>query len=191
MVIAINTKALLPGKMDGYGYYIEEIFSRIAINHPEHQFYFLFDRPFDEQFIYAPNIHPVIIKPQARFSLAWDIWYNWMVPAFLRKIKANVFVSADGFCSLRTSVPQCLVLHDLAFLQHPEFISTSHLRYYKKNTARYLHKAKVIITVSNYSKKDIEEKYGIDSLKIQITPNAPNSLFQPLTYEQREAVKQK
>ena len=36
MVIAINTKALLPGKMEGYGYYIEEIFSRIAIRHPEH-----------------------------------------------------------------------------------------------------------------------------------------------------------
>ncbi|MBP6686238.1 MAG: hypothetical protein KA160_00165, partial [Lacibacter sp.] len=55
MVIAINTKALLPDKMEGYGYYIEEIFSRVAINHPEHQFYFLFDRAFDEEFIYAAN----------------------------------------------------------------------------------------------------------------------------------------
>ena len=191
MVIAINTKALLPEKMEGYGYYIEEIFSRIAIGHPEHQFYFLFDRPFDQRFIYAPNIHPVIIKPQARFSIAWNIWYNWMVPAFLKKIKAKVFVSADGFCSLRTKVPQCLVLHDLAFLHHPEFISASHLRYYQKNTGKFLQKAKVIATVSEYSKKDILANYKIDPSKIQVTPNAPNSLFQPLDYEDKEAVKVK
>jgi glycosyltransferase involved in cell wall biosynthesis len=191
MVIAINTKALLPGKMEGYGYYIEEIFSRIAIKHPEHEFYFLFDRPFGQQFIYAPNIHPVIIKPQARFPLAWNVWYNWTVPAFLRKIKASVFVSADGFCSLRTNVPQCIVVHDLAFLRHPEFISASHLRYYQKNTGRFLRKANVIATVSAYSKKDIIGAYNIDPSKIHVTPNATNTVFKPLEYEEREAIKQK
>lgn len=191
MVIAINTKALLPGKMEGFGYYIEEIFSRIAIDHPEHQFYFLFDRPFDQRFIYAANIHPVIIKPQARFPLAWDIWYNWMLPVFLRKIKADVFVSPDGFCSLRTKVPQLLVLHDLAFHHHPEFISKSHVSYYQKNTGKFLKKSKVIATVSEYSKRDIIEQYKIDPAKIHVTYNAPSSLFQQLPYEEKEQVKEK
>lgn len=191
MVIAINTKALLPGKMEGYGYYIEEIFSRVALNHPEHQFYFLFDRPFDQRFIYTANVHPVIIKPQARFPLAWDIWYNLMLPGFLRKIKADVFVSPDGFCSLRTKVPQCLVVHDLAFLHHPEFISKSHLRYYQKNTSRFLKKAKIIATVSEYSKQDIVEQYKIDPAKIHITYNAPNALFQQLPYEEKDQIKAK
>lgn len=191
MVIAINTKALLPGKMEGYGYYIEEIFSRLAVDRPEHQFYFLFDRPFDKRVVYAPNIHPVIIKPQARFPLAWSVWYNWTVPAFLRKIKANVFVSADGFCSLRTKVPQCLVVHDLAFLHHPEFISDSHLRYYQKNTGKFLQKAKVIATVSEYSKLDIVANYNIEPSKIHVTPNAPNAVFKPLDYDEKDAVKNK
>ena len=191
MVIAINTKALLPGKMEGYGYYIEEIFSRIAIDHPEHQFYFLFDRPFDQGFIYAANVYPVVIKPESRFPLAWKIWYNWTVPVFLRKIKADVFVSPDGFCSLRTKVPQCLVVHDLAFLHHPEFISKSHLNYYQKNTGKFLKKSKVIATVSEYSKQDIVEHFKIDPAKIQVTYNAPGSLFQQLPYEDKEQVKAK
>ncbi|MEJ8842027.1 glycosyltransferase family 1 protein [Lacibacter sp. H375] len=191
MVIAINTKSLLPGKMEGYGYYTEEIFSRIALDHPEHQFYFLFDRPFEQKFIYGANIHPVIIKPQARFSLAWDIWYNWMLPVFLRKIKADVFVSPDGFCSLRTKVPQCLVLHDLAFHHHPEFISKSHLSYYQKNTGKFLKKSKVIATVSEYSKQDIIEQYKIDPAKIHVTYNASSSLFQQLSYKEKEQVKEK
>jgi glycosyltransferase involved in cell wall biosynthesis len=86
-------------------------------------------------------------------------------------------------------VPQCLVLHDLAFLHHPAFISTTHLRYYKKNTGRFLEKAKVIAAVSEYSKKDIVDNYNVDPSKIVVTPNAPNSLFQPLDYQQKEAVK--
>lgn len=191
MVIAINTKALLQGRLEGYGYYIQEIFSRIAKKYPGHQFYFLFDRPFSEEFIYASNIHPVIIKPEARFPLAWNVWYNWMLPKALNKIKADVFVSPDGFCSLRTSVPQCLVVHDLAFLHYPEFIHKSHLRFYKKNTGRFLKKAKVIVTVSEYSKSDIVTQYNIDPQKIHITHNAPQTVFQPLAYDEREAIKAK
>lgn len=189
MVIAINTKALLPGKMEGYGYYIEEIFSRIAIRHPEHQFYFLFDRPFDQRFVYATNIQPIIINPQARLPILWQLWYNWKLPAVLRKIKADVFVSPDGFCSLRIKVPQCLVLHDLAFLHFPHFITKSHLRFYQKYTGRFLEKAKVVITVSEFSKKDIVSHYPINPDKIQIVGNAPNAVFQPLEYEDKERIK--
>jgi glycosyltransferase involved in cell wall biosynthesis len=190
MVIAINTKTLLPGKMEGYGYYIEEIFSRIAKNHPEHQFYFLFDRQFDPQFIYASNIHPVIVHPQARLPVLWQLWYNWSVPAVLRKIKADVFVSPDGFCSLRTNTPQCLVVHDLAFLHYPQFINKSHLRYYRKYTGRFLNKAKVLVTVSAFSKQDIVNQYNISPDKIQITANAPHAVFQPLPQEEKDRIKE-
>ena len=165
MVIAINTKALLPGKMEGYGYFIEEIFSRIALQHPEHQFYFLFDRPFAGEFIYAPNITALVVKPKARFPLAWDVWYNWALPLTLRKIKADVFVSPDGFCSLRTKVPQCLVVHDLAFHHYPQFIPKYQLRYYEKNTDKFLRKAKQVVTVSEFSKQDIIENYQIPATK--------------------------
>lgn len=191
MVIAINTKALLPGKIEGYGYYIDEIFSRIAKNHPEHQFYFFFDRAFDEKFIYATNIHPIVIKPQARFPFAWTVWYNWMLPIYLKHIKADVFVSPDGFCSLNTSVPQCLVVHDLAFVHYPHFISKAHLRYYQKNTKRFLNKAKVVVTVSDYSKQDIQQQLGLPSNKIHIVGNAVNEVFQPVTDEESEKIKLK
>lgn len=190
MKIAINTKSLLPGKMEGYGYYIEEIFSRIAIRHPEHQFYFLFDRPFDQRFIYATNIQPVIVNPQARLPILWQLWYNWKLPAVLQKIKADVFVSPDGFCSLRTKVPQCLVVHDLAFLHYPHFIPKAHLRFYRKYTGRFLEKAKVIVTVSAFSKNDIVSNYSINADSIHIVGNAPNAVFQPLEFEEKERIKQ-
>lgn len=181
---------LVPGKMEGYGYFIEEVFSRIALNNPQHQFYFFFDRPFSNQFIFSHNIKPLLIKPQARHPLLWKIWYNWQIPAALKKIKADVFVSPDGFCSLRTKVPQCLVVHDLAFLHYPGFLVNNHLQYYKKNTGKFLTKAKVVVTVSEFSKQDICSHYKINPDKVHVTYNAANAVFQPLITEEKEKIKQ-
>lgn len=191
MVIAVNTKALLPGKTEGYGYFIEEIFFRVAALHPEHQFYFLFDRAYTLPATASTNIKAVVVTPQARHPLLWQIWYNWRIPAVLKKINAHVFVSPDGFCSLRTTVPQCLVVHDLAFLHYPDFLVGSHLRYYKKNTGRFLAKAKQVVTVSAFSKADIIEKYKTPADKIAVVYNAVHPLFQPLALQQREAIKEK
>ena len=66
MVIAVNTRFLLADRMEGYGYFIKEVFNRIARAHPEHQFYFLFDRPFSPSHIQAPNIKGLVVAPAAR-----------------------------------------------------------------------------------------------------------------------------
>ena len=119
MVIAVNTRFLLPDYLEGYGYFIYETFKRIVKNNPQHQFVFIFDRPYDDGFVFAPNITPVLTGPPARHPLLWKLWYDIKVPAVLRKVRADVFVSCDGFCSLGTKVPQCLVVHDLSFLHYP------------------------------------------------------------------------
>jgi len=190
MNIAINTRAMLPGKMEGYGYYIEEVFIRVARLNPEQQFYFLFDRPCEMDFSGIPNIQTLVVNPQARLPLLWKIWYNLQIPIILKKIKADVFVSPDGFCSLQTTVPQCLVIHDLAFLHHPDFLKKNHLRYYKKYTTKFLSKAKVIVTVSEFSKQDIINQYKIDASKIHVTYNAINPVFHQLDIDEKEKIKQ-
>ena len=47
MKIAVNTRFLLKGKLEGIGIYTQEIFKRVVSLMPEHQFYFLFDRAYD------------------------------------------------------------------------------------------------------------------------------------------------
>ena len=38
MRIGINTRNLIPNKMEGFGHYTFEIVSRLISNHPEHEF---------------------------------------------------------------------------------------------------------------------------------------------------------
>src|SRR5258708_39651991 len=134
MIIAVNTRFLLPDYLEGYGYFLYETFNRISKNHPEHNFIFIFDQPIKKKFLFSSNVETVVTGPQTRHPLLWKLWYDVKIPAILRKNKADVFVSCDGFCSLATKVPQCLVVHDLAFLHFPSFIIKSHFFYYKRYT---------------------------------------------------------
>ena len=189
MVIAVNARFLLPGYLEGYGNFMYESFCRIARAQPQHQFIFIFDRPFDPKFIAAPNITGVVTGPPARTPLLWRLWFDYRVPAILRKFKADVFVSTDGFCSLRTRVPQCLVIHDLAFLHYPDFIKKGHLRFYKKYTPGFLRKATTVATVSSFSREDIIAYYRLAPAKITVIYNGVKDVFRPLSHDMGEQVK--
>jgi glycosyltransferase involved in cell wall biosynthesis len=189
MRIAINTRFLLSGSLEGYGHFIFEIFSRLAAQYPQHQFIYIFDRPFDPAFITAPNITPVVTGPPARHPLLWKYWYGYRLPAAAKKAGAEVLVCPDGFCSLHTKIPQVTVVHDLAFLDQPKAIAASHLRFYKRHTPRFIKKSHSVVTVSQYSKEDIIKNYGTSEAKITIVPNAARAIFQPVSWQQREAIK--
>ena len=191
MIIAVNTRFLLADYLEGYGYFIYETFKRITHQHPEHQFIFIFDRPFDKRFEFGKNVKAVVTGPAARHPLLWKWWYDIKVPTVLRKYKADVFVSPDGFCSLRTKVPQCLVVHDLAFLHYPAFNKKSHLLFYKKYTAKFIDKAASVATVSQYSKQDIINQYKTEATKIDVVYSGVKEIFQPVTEEEKIATKNK
>jgi glycosyltransferase involved in cell wall biosynthesis len=100
-----------------------------------------------------------------------------------------VFVSCDGFCSIHTKVPQCLVLHDVAFLHYPSFIKKSHLLFYKRYTAKFLSKAASVVTVSEFSKQDIIKQYKTEAAKIDVVLNGVKEIFQPVNDEDKAAIK--
>ena len=189
MNIAVNTRFLLKDQLEGYGYFTSQLFERIVKNHPEHQFFFFFDRGFSEEFVFASNVHPVIISPPARLPLLWKYWFDVKVLLALKKINADVFISPDGFCSLTTKVPQCMVVHDLGFLHHPEAYKKSHVSFLKKYTPKFLNKAKSIVTVSQFSKEDIIRHYKIQPGKIDVVYNGVKEIFHPLTTEEKETTK--
>ena len=191
MNIAVNTRFLLGNHLEGIGYFTREVFQCLSRKYPQHQFYFFFDRPFEKEFIFAHNVHPVVIGPPARHPVLWKYWFDFRLPGQLRKIKADVFVSTDGFCSLTTNIPQCLVVHDLGFLHQPLAYKGSHLRFLKFFTPRFLQKAAKVATVSGFSKADIMEHYKVPANKIDVVYSAVKNGFKPADFEEAQTVKAK
>jgi glycosyltransferase involved in cell wall biosynthesis len=189
MRIAVNTRLLLKGKLEGIGWFTYQTLERIVRKHPEHEFIFFFDRPYDPDFVFAPNVTPVIVGPQARHPILFYIWFEWRIPYLLRKYKADLFLSTDGHGSLRAATPSCLVIHDLAFEHYPEHFKLSHRLYWRYYTPKFARKATRIGTVSTYSKEDISKHYGVPLEKIDVIYNGVHDDYRPLSWDEREAVK--
>lgn len=191
MRIGVNTRLLLKGKLEGIGWFTYQTLERMVHQHPEHDFFFFFDRPYDESFVFSTNVTPVVIPPQARHPILFTLWFDWTLPYVLRKYKIDVFLSPDGYCSLRTPVPTCLVIHDLAFEHYPEHFKLSHKHYWKFFQPRFARKAKRIVTVSEFSRQDIVSHYGIDGGKIDVACNGAHDAYRPLRWDEKEDVKKK
>lgn len=191
MRIAVNTRLLLPGKLDGIGWFTAESVKRIVVSHPEHEFFFLFDRKPSPQFIFGPNVTPVVLCPQARHPILWRIFFEISVTWALRRYKIDLFLSPDGWMSLRTKVPTLTVIHDLNFEHSSDYLRPSHQRYMTRFFPRFAHKATRIATVSEFSKQDIVETYGVDSEKIDVVYDGAHSFYRPISDDEKRLIRQK
>jgi glycosyltransferase involved in cell wall biosynthesis len=187
--IAINTRLLVKDKLEGIGRFTFEILKRITINHPEHQFVFLFDRKPDEVFKFSSNVELQKISPPTRHPLLIKWWFDFSLPSVLKKIKPDVFISPDGFLPKTNTCPLIPVFHDLNFEHYPNFLPYSIARLYKKRFPVYANKSSKIITVSNFSKQDIIKTYNIEEGKIDVVYNAVSSNFNILDEEERTKVR--
>lgn len=191
MRIAINTRLLLKGKMDGIGWFTFETARRMVDAHPEHEFFFLFDRKPDPEFLFGPNVTPVVLCPQARHPVLWYLYFEWATPMALKKNKIDLYLSPDGMMPLHPKVPTLTVIHDLNFEHAKGNLIASHQRYMSHYFPLFASNAQRIATVSEYSKGDIAATYGIDSKKIDVVYDGAHSNYRPHSEEEKTAIRQR
>ena len=184
MKIAVNTRLLLNNQMDGIGWFTYETFRHITIDNPNVAFVFIFDRQPHPDFIFAKNIEAIVIGPQARHPLLYQLWYQFSLYRLLKRINADIFISTDGMLPLKTRTKTLSIIHDLNFEHYPEFLPKNLRNYYCKNFPKFAKKADRIATVSEFSKQDIIKTYAINSTKIDIVYNGPNENFKPIAKEE-------
>ncbi len=189
--IAINTRFLLKNKLEGIGRVTFEIVKRMVENHPEDDFIFFFDRAYDESFIFGKNVTPVILNPPARHPILWYCWFEIAIPKALKKYKPDVFLSPDNYLSLKAKTKTVLITHDLAHIHYPNEIPFLTKKFYNHYVQKYIERADQIITVSDFTKKDIIQNYGTSSDKIEVVYNACTPNFQPAEDHEKDAIRKK
>ena len=180
MQVAVNTRFLLPEKLEGFGVYTDEIMQRMTVENPSDSFTFYFDRNYNTRYKYSENVHLESIFPPARHPVLFYIWYQMRLKRKLLATKPDVFFSPDSFMPLGMNIPSVITIHDTAYLRFPNYIGKSNLNYYRRYMPKFVEEAAQIITVSEFSKKEICDFYQVDPGRVSVIYNGVSSRFKPV-----------
>ncbi len=186
MRVVINTRFANYAYEEGYGRFTREISRLLPAISEDDDFLFVYDREAGRGIAEMERVTHHVAGPPARHPILWKLWYDFRIPAFLRRQRADVFLSPDGLCSLRTSVPQVMVIHDLAFLHYPSFLPRWQQSYLAWHTPACIRKAARVVTVSEFSRADILRHYPFAEGKLEVVHNAADPAFVPLDWTERQ-----
>ena len=111
--------------------------------------------------------------------LGWDLARN------LRADKPDL-LHVQYTSPLFTSVPTVVTVHDVSFIEHPEYFKATRRPQLRLTVARSVQSASKIITVSDFSKAAILRAYNIPADKVHAIPNAANAEFRPIGRERAQ-----
>lgn len=186
MRIAVSARHLKENPDDGISRFTFETLKRIVLNSPSWEFIFIFDREFSKSLLFSPNCKGIVLKPRAKHPFLWYWWHEVKLPSLLEKINPDIFFSPDGMISLKTTIPQTAVIHDISFYHRPGDTPPVTSLYYRRFYKKYAMKAVRIITVSEFCRKDISSYLGINPDKIDVAWNGVSEYFHPLEENEKE-----
>ena len=91
------------------------------------------------------------------------------------------------------TVPVVVSVHDVSFLEHPEYFTGGRARQLRWTVRRTVDRAARVLTVSEFSRRAILRVYGhLDEDKVVVAPNAAGAEFRPVSLQAaRAAVRQR
>jgi lipopolysaccharide heptosyltransferase II len=114
---------------------------------------------------------------QGKVTLLWD---QITLPRLIAKERIDLFYSPYYKIPFFVNCVCVSTIHDLMFLVFNDYsVRLGMLRklYYHTVGRLYAKRSDVIITVSEYSKKDIIQQYGINEKKIAVIPNGISDVY--------------
>jgi glycosyltransferase involved in cell wall biosynthesis len=127
---------------------------------------YLKNPPLKDLPISKPNWQYRVFGPQ-------KLWTKFALPLrlYTQKEKLNLFFSLSHYSPSFSPFPTIPTIHDLGYLQYQDQFTKKDLYQLINWTKQSIKKAAHIITVSNFSKKEIEKTYNINPEKISVAFN--------------------
>lgn len=101
------------------------------------------------------------------------LWEQVHLPRVLARERADAVHAPNCFLPLRRPCPGVVTIHDLAFEVHPEDFSRRTGWKYRTFVPRAARSAERVICVSEYTREDVCERYGIEREKTRVVYSAP------------------
>ena len=176
-LVHMNIAFFLPSPIKDFNAlqeFIVETSSLIIRQHSEHKFIIITDKRSAEQFPFYSNMETIVLNSVSKNGLLKRMWLDIKLPAILKKVKADLFISIQNASFSTASIPQCLFIQDI-----------------KKVKKTQIKKAQLLLVTNNLMKRELIENYGVPEKKITIMYPAANKMFEPINAEEKTAIKNK
>ena len=163
MRIGIDARELV-GRATGAGRYLAGLLQQWSLDARAHEF-----------LLYAPD--PIGLALDARRFPTREVrgpggwrWEQIQLPRAAAGDHLDVWFAPAYTAPLRLEVPIVAAIHDISFVAHPEWFRVREgvrRRWLTRQTAR---SATAVVTISEFTKRELVERLGVDGPKIHVIP---------------------
>ena len=163
--IGVDARELL-GDATGVGRYLGELLRRWARRPDASARQFL---------LYAPEPLPLALPTgSTELRITGRGRGTWWEQTYLRSAmhgdRPDVFFAPAYTAPLGTEVPLAVTIHDISFVAHPEWFRAGEGARRRWLTRRAAHKASIIFTDSEFSRREIESYLRVDPSRLRVIP---------------------
>lgn len=174
MRVAVDAHAI-GQRLTGNEVYIRNLISRYKHLEPEAEFVAYTSSPAAREWIPEEfRTRRVSCNPFFRLGLEMS--------ARLREDRPDL-LHVQYTAPLRCPVPIVVTVHDVSYMEHPEYFTKGRALQLRLSTRKTLREATRIITESEFSRQRISHWFGIDPDEIRVTPLAAEDHFRPVNRE--------
>lgn len=105
----------------------------------------------------------------------WHLWERLQMPWRIRRDRLDVYHGTYNTLPPRwplwRGAPMVLTLHDVIVTHWPDDLGDPFVRYARKVTPRVVRDASIILTVSEWSRREICSRFGCDPAKVRLSYN--------------------
>ena len=176
MILAIDCREFVPGRMTGIGRFLRILLEEVAHNHP-HLTTVGIVRPDGALPVHASHLrsHRLPGGP----SLYTD---QILFPRLLREMGASAFFSPYYKAPLAACCPCVVTIHDLIPIRFPGYLQGAGRVYaaaFRRWASLHAHRAAGIVTDSEHSKRDIIDALRIPESRVHVIPVGVSDEFRP------------
>jgi glycosyltransferase involved in cell wall biosynthesis len=110
-------------------------------------------------------------------NFSGHLWEQLDLPQYIKSLKNPLLLNLASTAPIFVE-NQIVTHHDITYIRHPEAFSRSFIALYRFLVPRFLKRCSSVVTVSEFSKKEISSFWKIPEKKISVIPNAVAEHFQ-------------
>jgi glycosyltransferase involved in cell wall biosynthesis len=125
-----------------------------------------------------PELVPAGVEALALGVRTQELRLAWALPRLLRRL-GTALAHTQYAVPLRPPCPVVVTVHDLSFERDPTLMGRKDRLVFRAVVPRAVRAAARVLTVSERSRQDLLELYGVPPERVVVTPNGVDPVFQP------------